>query len=601
MKRGTLLIGRKYRFIGTQTLQAGGLRFTAPARKRFSLQVTTRFPYPRTPAQSVVPTGINPRTVKVQELPPGAQHILAALELVLASPAFQRSAKQSAFLRFVVERNCEGTVPSSFEIATDCFDRPAIDDPNDAYVRNIASQTRKSLKNYYNALHTQPDIVIQLAEKGYKITCPSSTSTSLATPSPILAPATANLAPSHKLLPTIAVIPFHCSAGSSEHGVLGHILSDTLITNLAKSKYMRVISRRTSIQFDDSKHTTHELGKMLNADYIVEGRFYVHGDTLRVQAELCSCNSNEVIWAEQMRSTVEAVVAETDELVDQLLYGVTSQLLNHELQRALSAPLASLQCHSLMIASINIMHRGTSNDINRAKDMLELLTQRNPLHAAPYAHLAYLGVLDNVRDADHGETYLSRQFVQENTKRALDIDSQHPIALTANGAIKSHFEGDFIAARSFYEQAIKYAPNEAPTMGRLSVAQLYTESPSKALKTVMRAIAVSPFDPELYFFHSAAAAAAFGEKKYKQAIENAEKSSDLFPTHSSNLRTLIGAYTALNDHESATRYKSQLLKIDPLFNLERYRSQSPFPHNEIIQRLTKFLEKSGLPLNSNAS
>lgn len=531
---------------------------------------------------------------------PSQETIREALENVLASVPFARSAKQSAFLRFVVEYNGSNqtdTPLSSFSIATDCFNRSP-SDPNDAYVRNIASQTRKSLKSYYDSLPQAPDAVIQLAEKGYQITCQPNAADAASTLKPKLPALVVTPEVAHKLLPTIAVIPLRCASGNSEHAVLGHMLSDSLTTSLAKSKYMRVISRRTSAQFDLSNHSTMQLGEMLNADYLVDGQFYVHGGTLRVQVELSSCSNDEVIWADQIHSQIEAVVSETDELVEQILYGVTSHLLNHELQRALSMPLASLQCHSLLIGSINIMHRGTTNDIGRARDMLELLADRNPLHAAPYAHLACLGVLDNVRDADYREPKLSREFVQENTEKALSIDSQHAIALTASGAIKSHFERDFSSARTLYEQAIQFSPNEAATMAKLSVAQLYTDSTALAFDTASNAIKTSPFDPELYFFHSVAATTAFGTKRYSQAIIEAEKSRALFPKHLSNLRTLVCSYMAVGNPRKAKEYAKQLLAIDPNFSIESYRKRSPFPHNETIQRLIHYLTSSGLPVHS---
>lgn len=531
---------------------------------------------------------------------PTQKAIEDALEIVLASTPFTRSAKQIAFLRFVVGHNLNNvdSPPSSFEIAIDCFKRSP-SDPNDAYVRNIASQTRKSLKSYYGRLPQPPDVVIQLAEKGYQTTYEfNAAETASTTPEPTVPSSVVTQKTNlKKLLPTIAVTPLRCVSGDNEHAVLGLMLSDSLITSLARSNYMRVISRRTSTLFKLSEHSAVQLGEKLNVDYLINGRFHVHRGELLVQAELSSCSNGEVIWSDQLRSNVGAVVAETDNLVDQILIGVTNHLLNHELQRALSTPLASLQCHSLLIGSINIMHRGITNDVGRALEMLTLLSQRNPLHAAPYAYLAYLGALDNIRDADHGEPDISRRFVQENATKSLSIDSQHPIALTAHGAIKSHFEGDFVTARHFYEQAIRYSPNEAATMGKLAVAQLYTESSRAAYKTTTHAIQTSPYDPELYFFHAVAAAAAFGDEEYELAIKNAELSRKLFPEHPSNLRTLIGSYSALGQHRESTQYRDQLLAIDPTFNLESYRSKSPFPNNEIIMRLTKYLRQSGLPSN----
>lgn len=535
----------------------------------------------------------------MQEESPTQQDILTALEQVLASPTFTRAKKQTAFLRFVVEHHLKnaGAPASSFEIAIDCFNRSS-SDPNDAYVRNIASQSRKSLLNYYNALPNPATVVIRLAEKGYQVNCDFNTAkTTLSIQEQAAPPPVIRLATTHKLLPTIAVIPLRCAAGDSEHAILGHMLSDSLITSLAKSKYMRVISRRTSVQFSESEHSTTQLGEMLNADYLIEGQFYVHGDTLRVQVELSSCSNDELIWAEQLRSSVEAVVDETDNLIEQMLYGITSQLLNHELQRALSTPLASLQCHSLLVGSINIMHRGTKNDFDRAMEMLELLKSRNPYHAGPDAYIAYCGLLDIVRDSSNNSTNSDREFVTKHANQALDIDSHHAVALTATGMIKNHFESDFHGAKGYFEQALQSSPNEASAMGRLSTTQLYTDSPNKCLSTASNAIKTSPFDPELYFFYTAAAFASFAASDYLSAINSAELSRRIFPRHPSNLRILVGSYTAINDRANAEQAKHLLLSIMPNFTVKKYIQNTPSPNHKIIRKLCMQLEKSGLAVN----
>jgi len=540
----------------------------------------------------------------VQELHPDNQSVIKALEEVLASAYFSRSARQTDFLRFVVESwiNSPERTLSSVDISTDCFGRTLSNDPNDAYVRNIASQTRRSLKNFYSGLAQPAELIIQLADKGYKpkFVDPSAQKTESVTPLvneiPAPQPIASNTA--NKLLPTIAIIPFQCLAGDELQGVMGELMSDSLITSLAKSKYMRVISRRTSTQFggQESLHTTHELGKQLNADYVVEGRYYVHGDSVRLQIELCSCESDEVIWADQLRTSIEALVAETDDLIDQMLFGITSQLLNHELQRALTTPLSSLQCHSLLIGSINIMHRGTPSDFDRAKQMLELLAERNPLHATPSAHLAYWGLLNIVRDSSNNETSLSKDFVLDHAAKALGRDSLHPIALTASGMVKSHFDSDFQGARVYLEQALLVSPNEAAAMGRMAISQLYTDTPTAAFKMATDAIKTSPFDPELYFFHTGAAFASFGAGNYSIAIEHAERSRQLFPKHPSNLRILVGSYTALKDWNNVEISKQALLDSMPSFSVQDYLKKTPSPQHQIIQTLSSYLEKSGLPV-----
>lgn len=505
--------------------------------------------------------------------------ISANLSAVMQSPAFAQSERLQRFLSFVVDFHLNNPHKklSSNVIATECFGRDFSTDPNDPYVRNIASKTRHALKSYYASLDEPAEITIQLADKGYQ-------------------PNFRGLPSSSKLLPTLAVLPFNCLAGDAIHGVVGPLLSGALITNLAKSRLLNVISQRTSSIFAKSEQSTQHLSQSLGVDYIVEGRYVVRGDKIRLNIELSSRDLDEVIWADQVIGSVEAVVSERDDLMERILSGVANHLLQHEVQRALNSPLQSLQCHSLLIASVNIMHRGSLSDFTRAEEMLQLLLKRNPHHATPNAHLAYWGVLDWVRNGARAHLKNAGEFVQMHADRALTIDAQHSVALTAMGSLKSHFEGDFESASEYYEKAILYSPNEASAMGRLSVTEVFTKTAGTALSTANKAIKLSPFDPELYFFRSTAATAAFGDKQYDESIANAEASYSLFPKHPLNLRTLIAAHTAIGNIEQAEKYKKRLLEVEPDFNMKSFRERSLFlPKHEVIDRLTHLLTESGLP------
>lgn len=529
--------------------------------------------------------------------------IKAALEVVLSSGPFSRSQRQTKFLRFIAEayfRDAEHVL-TSYEIAADCFHKDISQDPNDAYVRNIASQTRRSLSQLQDKLESQAHLLVSLSNKGYQLQfhAPDEHKASTPTSTEVLAaPTQAKPQPRTKLLPTLAIIPMTCRGGSGHERILGELISDAVNTSLAKSRMLNVVSRRSTQQFRHSNISTYELGGKLGADYVVDGSYYIHRDKVIVYAELSAVDSQEIIWADRFTTTSEAIVSQSDDLIDQLLQGLCQQLLEHEVQRALTTPLHSLQCHSLILGGVNIMHRGKPSDFRLAKDMLELAAERNPHNATPFAQLASWGWLMIVRDADYSKTIVNEDFITRYTEKALSMDSAHPVALTAKGLIKTHFKSDIQSARELYQKAISVSPNEASAMGKLAVSQIYTTSAETAIATAEKAIRTSPFDPELYFFHAAAATAAFAAKKYQLAIQHGEKSHVIFPNHLSNLRTLAAAYTAAGKSNNAQQAAKRIMQIDPDFSTEQYLKKSPFRQHPLVQNLADLLEKSGLPVRA---
>jgi len=260
--------------------------------------------------------------------------VLEALDKVLDSSIFKRSERQSRFLRFVVEfylKSPDGSL-SSFDIASDCFNRIKTDDPDSTYVRNIASQTRRSLKSYYGKLQQSASLKIQLADKGYRPlfihTCTSTfeqaklltTNYQEQKPEPYSAPHTIRRSP------TVAVMPFYCLQGNE---LLGELMSDSLHSNLSKIQQVQLVPRRNSslIAIQDSNLTSFQLGKLLGADYVVEGRYYILRDNLSLYLELSRCENDKVIWAEQIRSNVQEIANGTCEMIEEMLRVFSAQVI----------------------------------------------------------------------------------------------------------------------------------------------------------------------------------------------------------------------------------------------------------------------------------
>ncbi len=100
----------------------------------------------------------------------GPADILVALNEMLEDPAFQASARNKQFLRFVVEEALAGRAEriKSYAIAVDVFGRPSsFDGSTDPIVRIEANRLRAALAKYYGNPAHRTKIVISLPKGGY--------------------------------------------------------------------------------------------------------------------------------------------------------------------------------------------------------------------------------------------------------------------------------------------------------------------------------------------------------------------------------------------------------------------------------------------------
>jgi TolB-like protein len=102
--------------------------------------------------------------------PPSAEEVRAQLERFACSPEFSVSARDSNFLRYVVEETLAGRGDriKAYSIATEVFGRDhTFDAQNDPVVRIEAGRLRRALERYYLLAGHHDPILIEVPKGGY--------------------------------------------------------------------------------------------------------------------------------------------------------------------------------------------------------------------------------------------------------------------------------------------------------------------------------------------------------------------------------------------------------------------------------------------------
>lgn len=112
-----------------------------------------------------------------------------------------------------------------------------------------------------------------------------------------------------------------------------------------------------------------------------------------------------------------------------------------------------------------------AGEYEKGTDLLNAVTQRSPGQAAPYINLAIAY-----------EKTGNLAAAEENIKKALDIDPDHPVANTEYGLIYRK-TGRFAEARKSYERALARYPGYLPARKNLGIlCDIYLRDLECALK-----------------------------------------------------------------------------------------------------------------------
>ncbi len=108
--------------------------------------------------------------------------------------------------------------------------------------------------------------------------------------------------------PTLAVLPFSNLNGDPKSDYFADGITDALITELARIKTLRVISRQSVLHLKGSSRGLDEIAGKLGVDGIVEGAVLHEGNRVRVTAQLILMEPERHVWAETYECDMSAIL-----------------------------------------------------------------------------------------------------------------------------------------------------------------------------------------------------------------------------------------------------------------------------------------------------
>ena len=370
------------------------------------------------------------------------------------------------------------------------------------------------------------------------------------------------LPPADDLQPAVAVVPFVTLPADPQHDALGHAMADEVIAALSRHAGLRVLSRTSTAALRDQMPDLPRLHQMLGASFLLTGRCYVNGARVRLNVELCELPGGQVLWAGSANADVDALFAGQDELVPHVVANVGRQVLARALSRVRGLPMDTLPSYTLYLGATGLMNSLVPSDFERAKVALDHLVERHPRQASPYAMLARWHVFRSVQGWANDRAVASAA-AQEQSRRALDLDPTHAVALCAEGTARMNFHDDVEGARRCYLAALQSDPQEAYTWAALSAVHSVCGEHEAACAAAARALALSPLDPCRFVFEAYAAVAALGARQHDAAVTHAQASLRHHALHAPSHRLLVGSLWMAGRHADARAATQNYLHSHP--------------------------------------
>src|SRR4030095_13240564 len=193
----------------------------------------------------------------------------------------------------------------------------------------------------------------------------------------------------HPLTTGIAVLPFENLSDDKENAFFADGIHDELLSNLSKIADLKVISRTSVMQYKSGiKRNLKQTAQQLGVSNVVEGNVRGAGNRVRVSVQLIDARTDTHLWAEHYDRDVADVFAIHTEIAQQIAGQLQAKLSPAEKAAIEERPTADPVAYAYYIQAKAIGDvadwEGAEKSRNRAAELLEKATQRDPSFALAY-------------------------------------------------------------------------------------------------------------------------------------------------------------------------------------------------------------------------
>jgi adenylate cyclase len=395
--------------------------------------------------------------------------------------------------------------------------------------------------------------------------------------------------------PSVAVLPFVNLSGDPQQDYFSDGITEDITTELSRFSELLVIARNSAFQYKGRGADIRQVGRELNARYLLEGSVRRSGNRARITAQLIDATTGTHRWAERYDRELHDVFAIQDEVARAIAAILAAHVNRAEIEGALLKPPAAWDAYEYYLRGAEAfslhMSRRTKASLYDARRLLEQSLAIDPHYARGAAVLSWthLHTYTEPFDVD----YLSPAALDravELARTAVHLDPRLPQARAQLGHVLI-FKRRHDAAIAEFEQASALNPNFIDF--RHARALTYAGEPARAIEVLEANIRLDPF-PWSHAYGSMGLA-NYMLKRYGEAMRWCRECTSRLPNLQWPHAMLAAAYARSGQLEEARAEAAEVLRINPGFTIERYKRLLVHKAPEDAEHRLDGLRKAGLP------
>jgi len=358
---------------------------------------------------------------------------------------------------------------------------------------------------------------------------------------------------------SIAVLPLENLTGDAEQEYFVDGVTDELIGQLSQIGALRVISRRTVMQYKGAEKSLPEIARELSVDAVVDGTVYQVGDRVRIRLELIDALPEERnLWAQTYERAGTDVLVLYGEMARAIARETRVDLTADETKRLSNARQVNPEAYDAYLKGSYHWKKLTPADLDAAQRYFELALEKDSSYAPAYSGISFVWMARATATAAAAMPHEAAPKAGEMAIRSLELDSTLAEPHFALATVATWYEWDWQKAEQEFRRALELNPNHADShvfyglfltaMGRLSDARSQME----------QALALDPLN---FMYLSYYGVSLERSRMFDEAIVQYQKGIDLAPDFIDAISGLMHCYHQKGMNREALEAAKRLFVI----------------------------------------
>jgi TolB-like protein/DNA-binding winged helix-turn-helix (wHTH) protein len=252
---------------------------------------------------------------------------------------------------------------------------------------------------------------------------------------------------------SIAVLPLKNLSGDPEQDYFSDGVTESLITELARIRDLKVIARNSTFAFKGKEVDVREIGQRLGVAAVLEGSVRRQGETVRVTIRLVSAEDRRVLWTGDATRPLKDIIAVQDEIGCSVAESLRVVLCRDPNHKPGTNNLAAYDAY------LKARARRLNGDPKQAAELYQQAVDADQNYALGWAGLAEAYTVMEVNSMVPPRSMTPK--AKECAFKAMVLDGALAAPHAALGLLAAFSDRDWATGERYFKQALAINPNYA--------------------------------------------------------------------------------------------------------------------------------------------